>query len=64
MIQFTVDHCRIGSLEITLDGCADAALDHCRIGSLEKGMLRMRKKVDDHCRIGSLENPNRPEIIF
>ena len=30
-----IDHCRIGSLEITMLSVAGKSIDHCRIGSLE-----------------------------
>ena len=50
-----LDHCRIGSLEIT--PVCDAAYDrdHCRIGSLENVDADTQQEYKDHCRIGSLE---------
>ena len=32
-----MDHCRIGSLEISCHEAETALSDHCRIGSLETG---------------------------
>ena len=35
MKKYTIDHCRIGSLENKSSARGSAFTDHCRIGSLE-----------------------------
>ena len=50
-----IDHCRIGSLEITGYYGILELLDHCRIGSLETKAEPETPAPIDHCRIGSLE---------
>ena len=58
------DHCRIGSLEISVSHPDELAFDHCRIGSLEIYLTNDPDRELDHCRIGSLEihkgGPSRP----
>ena len=56
MKKYTIDHCRIGSLEIFAPACSVLPGDHCRIGSLENGLDKRMAGYRDHCRIGSLEN--------
>ena len=53
--KFSVDHCRIGSLENLCHGRDHRQYDHCRIGSLEITTITAGTYKEDHCRIGSLE---------
>ena len=55
MKKYTIDHCRIGSLEIFKPLEYAAFIDHCRIGSLENDGTNLFQILTDHCRIGSLE---------
>ena len=50
-----VDHCRIGSLEMSAHQSRFYGYDHCRIGSLEIRLEEGGGSLRDHCRIGSLE---------
>ncbi len=61
MVSFYLDynprvHCRIGSLENSIQAVLSSAYVHCRIGSLEKDKGRDTAKNAVHCRIGSLES--------
>ena len=51
----SIVHCRIGSLEITIQALDAAGVVHCRIGSLENDVEVEVAEVVVHCRIGSLE---------
>ena len=51
-----LDHCRIGSLEMSKTHALILLKDHCRIGSLEMSKTHALILLKDHCRIGSLEN--------
>ena len=55
-----VVHCRIGSLENSLDALRVLLDVHCRIGSLEMISVFSRDNHTVHCRIGSLETHERP----
>ena len=54
MTRVTVN-CRIGSLEIYIQGKGRTEKVNCRIGSLEIGKLRHHRLRVVNCRIGSLE---------
>ena len=55
MKKYTIDHCRIGSLEMYCVRLPVICDDHCRIGSLENYQGGFLAVENDHCRIGSLE---------
>ena len=48
-------NCRIGSLEIALDGNSASIVVNCRIGSLEMKNQARQYFEAVNCRIGSLE---------
>ena len=58
MEKYTIDHCRIGSLEMAHNRQKMPNCDHCRIGSLEMPPACCLLPAADHCRIGSLETCN------
>ena len=62
--DFSVDYCRIGSLEMGSLPPGRGCQDYCRIGSLEtKAIAKVTINID-YCRIGSLEIHRRQPRLF
>ena len=49
-------HCRVGSLENSVESISFLNPVHCRVGSLEIQSANATYFLDVHCRVGSLEN--------